>query len=156
MGKVGIYFMIAIGSDHGGYKLKEEVKKYLDEKGIEYKDFGTDSDERTDYPIFARRVAEAVQSKKCDKGILICRTGFGMAIVANKFRGIRCAACYDEPTAKQAKEHSDINILALPADYANISKAVAMIRIWLGSEALGGRYKERRDMISDIENEIMK
>ena len=148
--------MIAIGSDHGGYKLKEEVKKYLKEIGLEYKDYGTDSEERTDFPIYAKRVAEAIQNNECDKGILICRTGFGMAIVANKFKGIRCAACYHDSTVKQAKEHSNINVLAIPADYANISEAVKMIRVWLASEFLGGRYQERLDMISDIENQNMK
>ena len=148
--------MIAIGSDHGGYKLKEEVKKYLKEIGLEYKDYGTDSEERTDFPIYAKRVAEAIQNNECDKGILICRTGFGMAIVANKFKGIRCAACYNDETVKQAKEHSNINVLAIPADYTNISEAVKRIRVWLGSEALEGRYQERLQMIADIENQNMK
>ena len=148
--------MIAIGSDHGGYKLKEEVKKYLEEMEMEYKDYGTDSEERTDFPVYAKKVAEAIQNKECDKGILICRTGFGMAIVANKFKGIRCAACYHESTVKQAKEHSNINVLAIPADYANISEAVKMIRMWLGSEFLGGRYEERLQMIEKIEEENMK
>ena len=148
--------MIALGCDHGGYKLKEEIKKYLDENKIPYKDFGTNSEERTDFPIYAKKVAQAVTSKECDCGILICRTGFGMAITANKFKGIRCAACYDESTAKQAKEHSNINILALPADYINISKAVSMIRVWLGSEFLKGRYLERVQMINEIEKENMK
>lgn len=148
--------MIAIGCDHGGYTLKEEIKKYLDEKQIPYKDYGTYSTERTDFPIYAKEVAKAVASKECDCGILICKTGFGMSIVANKFKGIRCAACYDESTAKQAKEHSNINILALPAEYINISKAVSMIRVWLGSEFLQGRYLDRVHMINEIENENMK
>ena len=148
--------MIALGCDHGGYNLNEEIKKYLDENQIPYKDFGTNSEERTDFPIYAKKVAQAVTSKECDCGILICRTGFGMAITANKFKGIRCAACYDESTAKQAKEHSNINILALQADYINISKAVSMIRVWLGSEFLKGRYLERVHMINEIENENMK
>lgn len=148
--------MIAIGSDHGGYKLKEEIKKYFEEQEIEYKDLGTDSEERTDFPIYAEKVAKSIQNKECDKGILICRTGFGMAIAANKFKGIRCAACYDDATVKQAKEHSNINILAIPADYANISLAVKMIRIWLGSEFLEGRYSDRLQMIENIEDENMK
>ena len=148
--------MIAIGSDHGGYKLKEEIKKYLDELEIKYKDFGTDSEERTDYPIYAKEVAKSIQSKECELGILICRTGFGMAIVANKFKGIRCAACYDETTVKQAKEHSNINVLAIPADYTSISKAVNMIRTWLAAEFLKGRYEDRLQMIDDIEKENMK
>ena len=148
--------MIAIGCDHGGYKLKEEIKKYLEEIGIEYKDFGTNSDERTDFPIYAKEVAVAVQRKECDSGILICRTGFGMSIVANKFKGIRCAACYNEETVKQAKEHSNINVLAIPADYANSSLAIRMIRIWIASEFLGGKYGERLEMINEIECENMK
>lgn len=148
--------MIAIGCDHGGYVLKEEIKKYLEEKEIEYKDYGTYTEERTDFPVYAKEVAKAVQKKECDLGILICRTGFGMSIVANKFKGIRCAACYNEATVKQAKEHSNINILAIPADYANTSAAIRMIRIWLGSEFLGGRYAERLQMIDEIEKENMK
>ena len=84
--------MIAIGSDHGGYKLKEEIRKYLEEKNIEYKDFGCMSEERVDYPNIAKEVAKAVQSKKCEKGILICRSGIGMSMVANKFKGIRCGS----------------------------------------------------------------
>ncbi len=148
--------MIALGSDHGGYKLKEEVKKYLDEIGIKYKDFGPFNDERTDYPIYAEKVSKSVQSKECTSGILICKTGFGMTIVANKFKGIRCAPCYDEETAKQAKEHSNLNILALPASYVSVSKAIAIIRTWIASEFLGGRYSERLQMIENIEKENMK
>ena len=103
--------MIAIGADHGGYKLKEEIKKYFDECGIEYKDYGTDSDERTDFPIFAKKVSKSVQNKECESGILICTTGAGMAMVANKFKGIRSVECSDEDDAKMAKEHHNINIL---------------------------------------------
>lgn len=148
--------MIALGSDHGGYKLKEEIKKYLDEIGIKYKDFGTNSEERTDYPIYAKKVAKSIQNKECTSGILICKTGFGMTIVANKFKGIRCAPCYDEETAKQAKEHSNINILSLPASYLSTSKAISIIRIWIASEFLNGRYSERLQMIEEIEKENMK
>ena len=148
--------MIALGSDHGGYKLKEEIKKYLDEIGIEYKDFGPYDSERTDYPIYAKKVAEAVQKKECERGILICNTGFGMKIAANKYKGIRCVPCYDAETAKQAKEHSNINILALPAGYITISKAVSIIRTWIASEFLQGRYAERLQMIEEIEKENMK
>ncbi len=148
--------MIALGCDHGGYKLKEEIKKYLDEKQIPYQDFGTSTIERTDYPIFAKKVANSIQRQECDKGILICTTGIGMAIAANKFKGIRCGVCADEIAAKQAKEHSNINVLALSASTTNISKAVQIIRIWLASEFQEGRYSERLQMISEIENENMK
>src|SRR5699024_7367674 len=100
--------MIAIGADHGGYKLKEEIKRYFDEKGIEYKDFGTDNEERTDYPIYAKKVAEAIQNKECDSGILLCRSGYGMTVVANKYKGIRAASIHDEESAKFAKADDDI------------------------------------------------
>ena len=148
--------MIAIGADHGGYALKEEIKKYFDECGIEYKDFGTNSPERTDYPIYAKAVAKSIQDKECENGILICTSGVGMTMVANKFKGIRCAECADEDEGKMAKAHSNINVLALAGNKVTISKAIAIIRIWLGTEFLGGRYNERLDMIKEIENENMK
>ena len=148
--------MIAIGSDHGGYKLKEQIKRYFEEEGIAYKDCGTYSEERTDFPTYGKAVAKCVQSGEAELGIVICKTGFGMAITANKFKGIRCAAVYEEETARQAKEHLNVNMLALPAEYVNESKAIAMIRLWIGSEFLQGRYQDRVQMISDIEEENMK
>ena len=148
--------MIAIGADHGGYLLKEEVKKYLEEKGIQYKDFGTYSEERTDYPIFGEPVIKAVQSKEYEKGILICGTGFGMTILANKFKGIRCASCWNEEVAKLLKAHNDANIIALPGRFINTSQAVTILRAWLGSEFMGGRHTERLQMIEEIEKENMK
>ena len=148
--------MIALGSDHGGYILKEEIKKYLDEKQIPYKDFGTSTPERTDYPVFAEAVAKSIQSNECDKGILICTTGIGMAMAANKFKGIRAAVCLNEANAKQAKEHSDINVLALSAEELSITKVVPIIRMWMASEFLGGRYLERLQMIEEIEKQNMK
>ena len=148
--------MIAIGSDHGGYKLKEEIKKYLEELGIEYKDFGCYSEERTDYPIFVKNVAEAIQEKECDKGIILCTTGNGVAISANKYRGIRCANCFNEEMAKLAKAHNDANIIAMPAGFIDEREAIRMIRIWLGTEFMGGRHLERLQMIEEFENENMK
>lgn len=148
--------MIALGCDHGGYELKEQIKKYLEEKSIPYRDFGTNSAERTDYPIYAEKVTKSIQSKECDSGILICTTGVGMTIAANKFKGIRCAVCLDEATAKQAKEHSNINVLALSAEYLTITKAVPIIRTWIASEFLKGRYSDRIQMIAEIEKENMK
>ena len=148
--------MIAIGCDHGGYKLKEEIKKYLEEKGIEYKDFGCESEERTDYPVYAVPAVKAVQNNECDKGILICGTGFGMTIVANKFKGIRCASCWNEDVAKLLKEHNNANVIALPGKFINVSEAVAIIRAWLGAEFMEGRHTDRLKMIEEIENENMK
>lgn len=148
--------MIAIAADHGGYALKEEVKKYLEEIGIEYKDFGTDSEERTDYPVHAKPAIEAVQNKECEKAILICGTGFGMTIFANKFKGIYCASCWNEDVGRLLKEHNNANVIALPGRYINISQAVPILRAWLGSEFLAGRYTERLQMIEEIEKENMK
>ena len=148
--------MIAIGSDHGGYKLKEEIKKYFDEKGIDYRDFGTDSEERTDYPIYAKKVAQAVQSKEREGGILLCRSGYGMTVVANKFKGIRAASISNEEAAKFAKADDDINVITLGGDYLTINEAICIIRNWLATEFKGGRYAERLEMINDIESQNMK
>ena len=148
--------MIAIGSDHGGYKLKEEIKKYLDEKDIKYKDFGTYSEERVDYPDIAKEVSKAVQSKKCDRGILICRSGYGMAMVANKFKGIRSAPCFCEEAAKFSRMHNDSNVLTLGADYISVNEAICILRMWLATEFEGGRHMERIKIIEEIENENMK
>ena len=148
--------MIAIGSDHGGYELKEEIKRYLEEKQIEYIDMGTQSSERTDFPVYAKKVAESVSKKESDLGILICKTGVGMSIAANKFKDVRCALCFNEEVAKLSKEHTNANIIAIPAAYTNISQAVQIIRNWLGSDFFEGRYSDRLQMIKEIENENMK
>ncbi len=148
--------MIALGADHGGFKLKEEIKKYLDENDIKYKDFGTFSEERTDYPIYGEKAIRAVQSKECDKAILVCGTGFGMSIVANKFKGIRCASCWNEEVAKLLKAHNNANAIALPGRFINISQAVVILRAWLGTEFMGGVHEERLQMIKKLEDENMK
>ena len=146
--------VIAIGSDHGGYKLKEEIKKYLEEKEIEYTDCGTFNEESVDYPEIAKAVALEIQNKECDKGIVICRSGIGMSIVANKFKGIRCAKCNDEEEAKFSRMHNDANMLAIGADYVDINKAVRIVRAWIATE--GGRHEDRIKIIEKIENENMK
>ena len=148
--------MLAIGSDHGGYKLKEEIKKYLEEKQITYKDLGCMSEESVDYPNIAKEVAKQVQSKQCEKGILICRSGIGMSICANKFKGIRCTPCWNEDSAKYSRLHNDSNILAIGADYVTVSEAIKILRMWLATEFEGGRHEERIKLISEIENENMK
>lgn len=148
--------MIALGSDHGGYKLKEEIKKYLDEIGIEYKDYGTYNEERTDYPIFAENVAKAIQSKECDRGILMCKSGAGMTIVANKFKGIRAALGINEEVSRASKADDDINVLVLPSQYITVSASIASVRAWIGTSFKGGRYLERLQMIKEIEKENMK
>ena len=147
---------IAIAADHRGFKMKEEIKRYLDEKDIAYEDFGTNSEERMDYPTVAVKVAKAVQNKECEIGILICGTGFGMCLVANKFRGIRCTPCYDEATAKYAKMHNNANILALGAEHLDVHSAIRIIRVFLASSFEGGRHSDRLKMIEEIEIENMK
>lgn len=148
--------MIALGCDHGGFKLKEEIKKYLDELGIEYKDFGAYNEERTDYPIYAKKVAEEVSTKRCELGILVCRSGAGMTIVANKFRGVRAANFTNEEETRLSKSDDDINIAVFGGDYITPNEAIRMLRIWIATEFKGGRYLERLQMIQDIENENMK
>lgn len=147
---------IAIGSDHRGFKIKEKIKQYLEEQGIEYKDFGTNTEERMDYPVVAIEVAKAVQNKEYETGILICGTGFGMSIVANKFKGIRCIPCYDEEAAKYARMHNDANILALGAEHLTESDVVKILRVFLATEFAGGRHSDRLKMIEKLENENMK
>ena len=105
--------MIAIGCDHGGYELKQEIMKHLEERGLEYKDYGTYSSASVDYPEFAKKVALAVAGGDADKGILICGTGIGISITANKVKGIRCALCHDVFSAKATREHNNANILAM-------------------------------------------
>ena len=148
--------MIAIGSDHGGYKLKEEIIKYLEEKEIKYKDFGCMNEERVDYPNIAEEVSKSIQNKECENGILICRSGLGMSIVANKFKGIRCAVCHNEYTAKYAKLHNNSNILAIGADAVNSNEAICILRMWLATEFEGGRHQERLKLIEEIENKNIK
>ena len=148
--------MIALGNDHGGYKLKEEIKKYLDEIGIKYKDFGSYSEERTDYPIYAKKVCDSILDKECDKGVLICKSGCGMTIVANKFKGIRAGLIINEEEAKMAKADDDINVVTISGNNTSTEEAIKIIRMWLATEFKGGRYQERIDMITEIEKEIMK
>ncbi len=148
--------MIGIGSDHRGYKLKNEIKKYFDEIGIEYKDYGTNSEEITHYPIIAADLSRGIQDNECDKGILICGSGIGMSIAANKFKKIRCALCINSESAKLAKAHNNANVIALPADTIDTDEAIRAVRMWLATEFLNGRYLERQKMIDEIEKENMK
>ncbi|NLA58278.1 MAG: ribose 5-phosphate isomerase B [Firmicutes bacterium] len=143
--------MLAIGSDHAAYEFKEAIKAYLDEKGIEYKDFGCFSDERTDYPMYGEKVAKAVASGECDKGLLFCGTGVGMSLAANKVKGIRAVVCSDCYTAALSRRHNDANILALGARVVGLDLAKMIIDTWLNAEFEGGRHAERVAMISDIE-----
>ena len=147
--------MIVIGSDHGGFKLKEEIKRYFEEKEIKYEDKGTFSEESIDYPNIAKAVAKDVSDKKADIGILICRSGIGMSMVANKFKEVRCAVCYQEQTAKFSRMHNNANMLALGADYISTNEAICIIRQFLATEFEGGRHEARVNLISEIEDENM-
>lgn len=123
--------MIAIGSDHGGFELKKEIMAHLDVRGLEYKDFGTYSDASCDYPAFGKAVAHAVADGECERGILICGTGIGMSITANKIPGIRCALCGDCFSAEATREHNDANILSLGARVVGTGLALKIVDTFL-------------------------
>ena len=148
--------MIAIVCNCSGYKLKKEVLTYLEEKKIDYKDFGTFDEETLDDPEAIKEACKSIQTKKCDVGIFISGSGFGMAMFANTFKGIRSGDCFNIEGAKRAKAHYNANVLALPAEFISLDTAINIIRDWLGTEVLGGRYKDRMDVIQEIEKENMK
>jgi ribose 5-phosphate isomerase B len=148
--------MIAIGSDHGGYELKEAIKKHLDEKGIEYKDFGTFSEESVDYPDFALKVAEAVASGEFERGILLCGTGVGISIAANKVPGVRAANVSDAFSARYSKEHNNANVLCMGGRVVGPGLAAILVDEWLNAEFQGGRHQKRLDKITEIEKKYSK
>ncbi len=143
--------MIALGSDHAGFHLKEEIKRHLEKRGIEYKDFGSYSDARANYAEYAEKVANAVVSGECERGILVCGTGIGISIAANKVNGIRAVACSDCYSAIMSRRHNDTNVLALGGRVVGMGLATTIVDAWLNEEFEGGRHKERIDYIKDIE-----
>ena len=145
--------MIALGCDHGGYAIKEAVKKYLEDSNIEYKDFGTYSEESVDYPIYAKLVADAVANGECEKGVLCCGTGIGISIAANKVKGIRAAVVTNEFCAEMTRRHNDANIIAMGGRVINEEQAVKFTKIFLETPFDGGRHMNRVNMITEIENE---
>lgn len=142
---------IAIGCDHAGTALKKEVLPILKEFSIEWEDFGTDSEEPVDYPDFGEKVSEMVSKGIVDRGILICGTGIGMCIVANKFPGIRAALCSEEYSAKMSRLHNDANLLVLPGRIIDKEVAKKIVRIWFTTPFEGGRHQRRLDKIKAIE-----
>ncbi len=142
---------IAIGADHGGFDLKEKIIKYLESKGHEVKDFGASSPERCDYPKFGFAVAQAVAGKEYSRGILICKSGIGMSIVANKVRGIRAAFVNDIESARSSREHNDANVIVFGAKGMNAYKAKRILDIWLVTRRLGGRHLRRVRQIEEME-----
>jgi len=142
--------MIALGSDHGGYSLKQEIIAYLKEQNLEYKDFGCFNEEACDYPIYGKAVANAIVSGECEKGILICGTGIGISIAANKIKGIRAALCHDCFSAEATRLHNDANILAMGARVVGPGHALKIVDTFLNTEFSGDeRHKNRISLIED-------
>lgn len=142
---------IAIGCDHGAYLLKESVKKHLDSLGIAYTDHGTYSADSVNYPVYAHKVCEAVQNGEADLGILLCSTGIGMSMAANKHHGIRAALCCDTYSARFTRLHNDANVLCMGANVVGGGLALDIIDTFLSNEFEGGRHKTRVDMITAFE-----
>lgn len=144
---------IALGADHAGFEEKEIIKKTLDDLGIEYTDMGTASPESVDYPDYARRVAEAVSSGEFDQGLLVCGSGTGMAIAANKVHGVRAAVAWNEDIARLAREHNNANVLSLPARFSTPEDMDKIVRAWFAADFEGGRHERRVEKIDEIEKE---
>lgn len=148
--------MIAVGSDHGGFALKQHILRYLKENGFEYKDYGCFSEQSVDYPDFALPVAEAVASGEAERGIVICGTGIGVSIAANKVPGVRAALCHDCFSAKATREHNDSNVLAMGERVIGPGLALEIADIWLHTPYAGGRHQARIDKITAIEKKYGK
>ena len=143
--------MLAVGSDHGGFALKQEIMKHLTERGIEYHDYGTYSDESCDYPEYGEATARAVASGECDRGIVICGTGIGISLAANKVHGIRCALCGDGYSAEMTRRHNDANMLALGARVLGEGLALKIVDTFLDTPFEGGRHARRIEKLMAIE-----
>ncbi|MEZ5423307.1 MAG: ribose 5-phosphate isomerase B [Pyrinomonadaceae bacterium] len=144
---------IALAADHAGYEEKEKLKSELDELGVEYTDMGTDSEASVDYPDFARKVAEAVAKGEFERGILLCGSGAGMAIAANKVPGIRSAVAWNEEIARLSREHNNTNVLALAARFTADHEIKNIVKAWLDADFEGGRHERRIEKITKIEQE---
>lgn len=147
---------IAIGNDHAAVQMKKDISEYLEEKGYEVINYGTDTDESVDYPLYGQRVAEAVKSGEADCGVLICGTGIGISLAANKVPGIRAAAVSEPVSARLAKEHNNANIIAFGARIVGLEEAKAITDAFLSAKFLGGRHSKRVAMIEDIEKKYNK
>ena len=144
--------MLAIGCDHAGYELKQEIIKHLEEKGIEYKDFGCYSEEAVDYPVYGKLVGHAVADGECEKGILICGTGIGIGLAAGKVKGVLVCTCSEPYSARMSRRHNNTNVLTFGARVVGVEMAKMIVDEWLDNEYEGGRHQRRVDMIFDIEN----
>lgn len=148
--------MIAIGSDHGGFSLKQEIMKYLDSKGLKYEDFGTYTEESTDYPIYGEAVGRAVASGEYECGIVVCGTGIGISIAANKVKGIRAALCGDCYSAEMARLHNNANVLALGGRVLGTGLALKIVDTFLETNFEGGRHARRVDLITQVESKLLR
>lgn len=146
--------MFIIASDHGGLQMKEQILAYLSARGIEVRDLGTDNGDSVDYPDFGEKVARAIAKGEAEKGILVCGTGIGMSIVANKFPGVRAALVWDDFTAQMSKEHNNANIIVLGGRVQTPEAACRMVGIWLDTGFEGGRHQQRLDKIAQIEQDL--
>ena len=144
--------MIAIASDHGAYALKEAVKQHLEARGLAYKDFGTDGEASCDYPDFVAPAAKAVASGECDRGIVLCTTGIGASITANKVKGIRCALCRDVLSARLTRQHNNANMLALAGGFTGPFEAEHIVSAFLDTEFEGGRHERRVSKMMALED----
>jgi len=147
---------IAIGCDHAGVAMKNEITPVLKELGIEWEDAGTNTEESVDYPDFGEKVAELVSGGKIERGILVCGTGIGMSIVANKFPNVRAALCGEAYSAKMSRLHNDSNLLVLPGRIIDGKTAAEIVRVWITTPFEGGRHQRRLDKISAIESRLCK
>ncbi len=145
--------MIAVGSDHAGFRLKGIILDFLRQRGVPCRDLGTTGTDAADYPDFARAVAEAVRRGECSRGIVICGTGIGTSIAANKVPGIRAALCADPYSARMSREHNDANVLCLGERVVGPGLALAIVETWLEAEFTGGRHRRRVDKIAAIERD---
>lgn len=144
--------MIAIACDHGAVELKKEIKAYLDSLGFSYKDFGTDTEASVDYPVYAEKAARAVMSGECECGIVMCGTGIGMSLAANKVKGIRCAVCGDCYSARMSRAHNNANMLSMGARVIGSELAKLIVHEFLTTPFEGGRHERRVSMITALEN----
>jgi ribose 5-phosphate isomerase B len=145
---------LAIGSDHGGFQLKEEIVRFLESHDIEVKDYGVFSSDSVDYPDIGKEVAQAISQKKYNRGILFCGAGIGMSMVANKYPGVRAALCHDIYTARMSREHNDANILVLGGRSTGPGVAIEVVKTWLETEFSGGRHARRVGKITALEQEL--
>jgi len=142
---------IALGADHAGFEEKEKIKSTLDELGVEYVDMGTNSPDSVDYPDYAKKVAEAVSKGEFEQGLLVCGSGTGMAIAANKVKGVRAAVAWSPDIARLARQHNNANVLSLPARFMSAEDAAGVVKAWFDADFEGGRHEKRVEKITEIE-----